>query len=291
MKKSVLFAATLLAFSLVSCGDEGKKYPASVLNSGWGQEAAIASYEALGVAVPYIENAGFEYQVGVDEYGDATINFYVFYETDKDANDAFDEYISICEYYGYSGEVTTKTYIDYETYTIYEYESCIVDRVILDHHGIELQFLVSTYKEKPCLGIFGMTYLYVDENEYPLLALEEIFGADASIFPVIEEEGAKFYFQFYIDEDTKDEALYLSVSNVSYQLEEWYFNAINSIEGSVIICCNDYTETAEIALEYPGFNADGSYYYALVKDYTVIFEFSLTYYALVIQFYPTQVME
>ena len=287
MKKSVLFVASVLAFSLASCGDN-KKYPASVLNSGWGQEAAIASYEALGVAIPFIENDGFEYQTGIDAYGDATIDFYVYYETDELANAAFDEYISICEYYGYSGEVTTKTYIDYETHTIYEYESCIVDRVILEHHGIELQFLVSTYKNRPCLGIFGMTYLYVDENEYPLLALQDLFGADASIFPTINEEGAKFYFQFYIDEDTSDKALYLSVSNVSYEIEEWYFNNLNAISNSFIYYCNDYTESTEYVRSYPGFNADGSYYYALVKDYTVIFEFSLSTYSLNIQFYATQ---
>ena len=288
MKKSLFALTSLLVLGLSACNSV-QKYPDSVLNSGWGKEAAIASYEALGVAVPYIQNDGFEYETGVDAYGDPTIAFYVFYNTDEAANNAFDEYIGICEYYGYSGEVSTKTYIDYDTYTIYQYESCIVDRVIQEHHGIELEFLVSTYKEKPCLGIFGFTYLYIDENEYPLLALEELYGKDASMFPVIDEKGAKYSFQFFIDQESQTEALEVVVSNVSYDIEEWYFEQILSIQGAIIYQCNDYDESYQAVTEYPGYNADGTYYYCLVGGYTVIFEFDLyNYYAFVIEFFTVQ---
>ena len=289
MKRSPLFFASLLVLELASCNQQVQQYPDSVLNSKWGYDAATASYNALGVAIPYVDNKGFEYEVGVDAFGDPTINFYVFYDTDEEAEKAFYDYVDVCAYYGYSGEITTKTYIDYETWTMYQYDSCIVDRVILEHHGIELEFLTSTYKAKPCLGIFGFTYLYIDENEYPLLALEELYGSDASIFPVIDEKGAKYSFQFAIDSYSNTVALSVVVSNINYTIEEWYFNQLLAVSGTKIYQCNNYDDSIyNRVTEYPGFNGDGSYYICQIKDYTVIFEFSLDSYAFMLEFYTIQ---
>ncbi|MCQ2776266.1 MAG: hypothetical protein MJ217_00875 [Bacilli bacterium] len=249
-------------------------YPKSVLESPWGRETAIDTYKVLGIALPYIECDSYEYVIGVDDFGDPDIWFYCMYELDEDANQAYKDYLVICQNKGFSGESTVKRYIDYETLTIYEYESCICDRVILEHHGIELQFLVSMHNGKPCLGIYGITYLYEDPHVYPQIAVEEFAGIFAADVPVISGEGYQYDFMFYKFDDGTD-GLEIVVSFAYYDIEEWYFNSLLSSSKFAIGQCDEADEDYfEIMDTYPGYQI-GFYYIAYSRNLTIIFEYDI----------------
>lgn len=256
-----------------SSTSEEKQYPRSVLESKWGLEAAIASYEALGLAIPYLPCDSFEFEVGVDDYGDPDIWFYCYFQTDELAEKAFNDYLLICAERGFSGEAGENTYIDYETFTIYTYPVAVVDRVILEDHGIELQFLPSTWNGKPCLGIYGITYLYIPEDVYPQKAVDQLLGDDAKDVPKVEGKGYLYDFMFIKDGDTT--ALEITVVGPSYDVEEYYFNELLKTEDYAMCQCNDNDDDYfEIVDKYPGYEL-GMYYYCMSNTKIIIFEFDL----------------
>lgn len=286
--KLLLLLPALLATgcneTTTSSSEDEVLYPRSVLESKWGLEAAIASYEALGVAIPYIDCVSFDYKQGVDDYGDKDIWFYCYYETDEDAEKAYNEYLEICRNRGYSGQAGENTYFDYDSLTVYTYPVAIVDRVIGEHQGVELQFLPSVWNSKPCLGIYGMSYLYIDENVYPQLAVDTLFGKETDV-PKVEGEGLTYDFQFSIVEDI-GQALEIIVYGASYDVEEKYFNDLMKTENYGIYQCSDIDDDyMEDALEYPGYEM-GMYYYAYSEDKVVIFEYDIYNSVFVIDMFP-----
>lgn len=261
---------------------EERLLPNSVVNSKWGLEAATASYDALGVAVPYIDNDGFDYEVGIDDFGDATIWFYAYYKDDDSVNQAFEDYIEIIKQFGYSGERKITRYVDYETYTYYEFECVYANRVILEHHGIELDFLVSMHNGKPCLGIYGFTYLYEDPNVFPVIAIEDIYGSHASDIPVLD--GYKYEFMFFLNERTGKKILEIAVLNAGPDIEEEFFNGLlkNGCVFEQYDDLDDYYD--ELVDEYPGFE-DQYYYHAYNNNIEVIFDFDIDKMALIIDLF------
>lgn len=259
-----------------------KAYPNSVLTSPWGLEAAKASYDVLGVAIPYIEQASFKYEVGVDKFGDPDIWFYCYYETDEKAEQAYQDYLNICAAKGYSGNESTYTYVDYETLTYYQFNYCVVDRVIGPNQGVELQFLPSTWDGKPCLGIYGMSYLYIEETIYPQLAVER-FYKDPSDVPVISGDYT-YYFTFFVDDnDTK--GLEIHVIGCDYDLEKYYFNELIKNNKFVIFQYSDDDEDYEEVLTKYEDYMYGYYYFAVSNEKYIIFYYDISNSMLVIDMY------
>lgn len=261
-----------------------KLYPNSVLTSEWGLEAAKASYDVLGVAIPYIAQDSFIYEIGEDAYGDPDIWFYCFYETDDLAYQAYQDYLGICALKGYSGEETTYHSIDYETLTIIEFQYCVVDRVIGEHNGVELQFVTSTKNGKPCLGIYGMTYLYIDENTYPQLAIDTFFKNPSDVPQITLEDDYSYYFSFIID-DWGNKILEVQILNCYYTVEKEFFDLLLATGHYAIVQYTDDDEDyEEVLTEYEEYMY-GFYYYAISNDKIIIFEYDISHAALIIDMY------
>ena len=263
-----------------------KLYPPSVMESKWGLEAAKASYDVLGVAVPYIENKGFEYVVGVDDFGDPDIWFYAYYDTDAEAEEAYEDYLTICSQKGYEGQVTTYHNFDYDTLTIIEFEYCVVDRVIGEHQGVELQFLPSIWNSRPCLGIYGFSYLYIEKTTYPQLAVETFYN-DASDVPVITGD-YEYYFTFFVD-NAGTHGLEIQVLDAYYDIEKWYTNELLKSDNYLVMQYCDYDDDyEEIIEEYEDFMY-GFYYYAMSNSKLIIYYMDIENSIFVIDMYARKI--
>lgn len=266
----------------ITSSSEEKLYPNSVLTSKWGLEAAKASYDVLGVAIPYIEQVSFEYVVGVDAYGDPDIWFYCYYNTDEEVDQAYIDYLDICASKGYSGKETTYSNFDPDTFTIIQFNYCVVDRVIGENQGVEIQFVPSTWNGKPCLGIYGFSYLYIEEHIYPQLAVDRFFK-DPSDVPAIKGDYT-YYFSFFLD-SMNNKGLEIQVLGCSYDLEKYYFDELNKTGNFVIIQYSDEDEEYdEVITSYDEYMY-GFYYYAISNNKIIIFYYDISHQALVIDMY------
>lgn len=279
MKKSVLLLGAAL-FALASCGESGEYRP-DFSDNPWGETAANDCYDAVHGVIPYLQCDDFEYKVSEDDYGDPMITFYLYYATDDLASEAFNNYATLCAENMYVVNVGENTYIDYDTYTYYTYEVMYADCLVGKNLGLEIVGTPSTYNQKPCLGLFVYNYLYIPENEYPELAIQEVLGKNHGL-PTIEGDYT-YKFLMFIEEDYNTEACEIQVYGCYYDLEEWYFNQLIE-DGWYIMKCNDSAETYERIKEYDGYDL-GYYYYAVGDEALVIFEYNFDNQAFIIDVY------
>lgn len=252
-------------------------------SSPWGEEAARACEEAVYTVIPYVPCSDFEFETGVDAFGDGTIAFYLFYETDAEAASAFTDFAYACADKMYRVELGEETYFDPDALVVYTFPVGYADALITESLAIEIAFTTSTYKGLPCLGLFCITYLYVPDGVYPSLALDDLYGEGHGL-PPIEGNGFTYDFSFFIDETTGEEALSLAVYGADYTLEETYFEAL-SAQGYDLIAIDPLNETVtDSLLSYPGLEM-GIVYRGLKDEKLVYFCYDFDANALVLEFY------
>lgn len=284
LKASLLVPALLISACGAGTGSSEKLYPNSVLQSKWGLEAAKASYDVLGVAIPYIENESFTYEVGVDDYGDPDIWFYCYYNTDDEAYKAYADYLTICADRGYSGQETTYSSFDPETFVIMTFEYCVVDRVIGENQGVELQFVTSTKEGKPCLGIYGFSYLYIEEHIYPQLAINQFYGEEsAKDIPQIKDDSYRYYFSFFIQQDGT-RGLEVQSLGCDFTVEKYFYNELIKNGFGIVQYSDEDDDYMEVLSSYEEYMY-GYYYYAVSNDKILIFFYDIETSAFVVDMY------
>lgn len=271
MKKNVLLLGAAL-FALASCSGGNEEWRPDFSDNPWGEETANACYDAVHGVIPYIQCDSYEYKTSVDDYGDDMITFYLYYETDDLAYKAFQDYATLCAENMYVVNIGENTYIDYDTLTYYTYESMYADCLVGKNLGLEIVGATSTYNEKPCLGLFVYNYIYVPENEYPELAVQDVLGEHHDV-PKIEGEGYTYEFMMFLDPDYGTKGVEIAVKGCSYDIEELYFNTLIDNDW-FIMWCDDLNETYDRITEYPGLTL-GTYYYAMSDTTLIIFEYNL----------------
>ena len=285
-----------LAALLFSCGNgpndpslspSFEESPSSIQkdysDSPWGEEAAKACEEAVFTVIPYVPCASFEFETGVDEFGDGTIHFFLFYETDDEAASAFTDFAYACADRMYRVELREETYFDPDALMVYTFPVGYADALITETLAIEIAFTTSTYKGQPCLGLFCITYLYVPEDVFPAAALDDLYGENHGL-PAVEGDGYTYAFSFFIDETSGSEALVIAVYGGDYSLEERYFEALD-VQGYDLVAIDPYNETMTDTLsEYPGLEM-GMVYRGLLGDKLVYFCYDFDANALVLEFY------
>lgn len=290
MKRALLFSLPLLLLSSCAAPPGGSEESASPSlepsypSSPWGEEATKACYDALGTVIPYLSSDGFEYETGVDDYGDGIIDFYLFYESPRAAEEAFTAYTHACAEAMYRVEVTERSDFDPSSGTMLTYTLAYADALIAEHLAVEIAFTVSTYKNLPCLGLFCMTYLYSPEDAFPEVALVDLLGEEHGV-PSIDGEGYRYDFQFFIDEETGAEALQILVSgSADYTLEETYFSALLPAGFDIFKIAPDGEPTNSL-YAYPGIEVD-SLFVANRNDVQIFFLYDFSYDAFVLELYP-----
>ncbi|MBO6280500.1 MAG: hypothetical protein J6M95_02850 [Bacilli bacterium] len=285
MKKKILFSliTSTLLFSCASNND-------AIKNSKWGEEAAKASYDAIGVVIPYIESEAFEYEVITDAYGDLEINFYLYYESQEVAENKLVEYAYACyEQDRYQCEVKNQYYYDETDYSYFEAQTLYADKVLNEEVAVEILGIASqkAYNGvlKGCLGLFCYTYLpNLNPSSFPNNAVKHLLGEE---IPALNGENLEFDFSFYIYGEGYS-CLTISVAGdgASYLLEEEYISTLLSASYD-IYPYNSYEETLGNRLrsvnDYQGYE-DGFYYYAYPgnNNYMIVFYYSLYYSAFII---------
>lgn len=272
MKKQLL--TLLLVPFLIGCG-ETSKYPKYVLNSPWGEEKATTMYDTFHALIPYMEADAHEFVYTKDEYNDDMLCAYFYYGADETAEAKVEEYAQLCYEKGYDVELSTDTYYDWDTYTVYEYQVVYADKVIKDSIGFEMQFLASRRNERPCLGVFAYNYVYCAKDAWPSAAVDHLLGDRANLVPTLNEEGRTYNFLYDVDSESGSLCLEIQVSGGSYEDEETYFNAVKAKgyrQGQLNDLDNEYLVIADTYDEF-----DDQFYYMTyaAEDIMIIYDYSV----------------
>ena len=260
--KKYLTILTLLALSLVSCNQTSQSSISSNSQaeqpfvSAWPEEVAQNIETVLGYNIPFYDSAiSYSSKISTDDYGDPLLEIYcILY--DEEENTAEDMYYNLCEDAGYYVEKSTVSSFDPDTLTTFYYDVYFADIEIDNQIGIELQFLVSQYQGKPCLGIFGFTYVLVDETMWPSDLIISLLGYDV---PSLYREGLIYSAQLEIDPSTQDPYIYIQIENVEFLDEENYRILLE--QNHYVIFEDDY---------------DAYGYMAYDEDYTHCIQFKYT---------------
>ena len=272
MKKFLLpILSAVLLFGCTESGTNQKVYPKSVMESQWGLTNAKKMYDTFSTVVPYIASDSYEIEYSIDDYGDPLVSMYLYYSTDEAANQGVETFAQALADIGYTVELTTDVYIDWDTYTYIEYEVAYGDKVIGTNLGMEYQFLASEKNNKPCLGIFGYNYVYSPKDVFPTVAVEKILGKKASKIPTVEGEGYEYSFMFNVDKDNGAMGLEIVIKNTMYTIEQEYFAKVARAAKMGQTMYDDYDEDfAQAVMTYPGYE-DQYYYGASIADDIMIF--------------------
>ena len=208
----------------------------------------------FGTIIPFCPCVSYEYEREIDAYGDPCINTYFYFNAEETLERAYNYYAYLCDQDGWT----------VESGTVEGYDCVYADKVQITgkNDGVELCFLPAMKNDKYCLGVFGMCFLYEDENIYPSVAVEKLLGKDyAAMLPKVEGEGLTYSFMFSY-EDMGDGSTYfnlrLFVYNAYVDDEENYFNALLA---NGFFIWNDLDMDDDEALpytEYPGYEG-GAY--------------------------------
>ncbi len=269
MKKSLLL--TLSCATLLLTGCNGKEPKEVIPSTKWGEEIDAFVYREMGkTSLPYMDNDGFEYEITKDDFGDPLLCIYCFYETDQIALDAESFYFDYCGSLGYTMDYGESWGYDQTTYEYYSYNVCYADKLVEDNLGVEIQFLTSTYKNKPTLGIFVYTYIYEVPTVYPQVAVDHYLGEYAKQVPAFTGDG--YVYDFYFDIDyTGATYLEIMIDNTDFEDEEKYFNLMLGAGFIMTDSSQDYRLD-----EYPGYAAY-DYYYAIDPNFKFGIAFNFDY--------------
>lgn len=287
-KKLVLPFVGLL--SLAGCNQNNVKlYPKYVLESEWG-EAAKECYDMIGTVIPYFECESFETKSEIDPYGDGSIYFYLTFESDEKCEEAYLEYGDLASRYGFDVSYQVQTEFDYDNLVIYQFDICYMDIVFKQNLGLEIQMVYANN----VLLLFCETYLYIPENEYPLLALEKLLDGNMLFVPQIKQsEDYTYYFEYYAYSNAL--SLTIGVSGCTYEIEEEFYNTCSRY-GAIMVEYDENDEEYENVLmdqktgktlDYPEYDyLDNTYFMAYVReDLTIEFFYSLSYNAFYVTYY------
>ena len=224
--------------------------------SAWPEEVAQNIETVLGYDIPFYDSAiSYSSSISLDDYGDPLLEIYCILNNDEEET-AEDIYYNLCEDAGYYVEKATLSGFDPDTYTSFYYDVYFADIEINGEFGIELQFLVSQLNGKPCLGIFGFTYVLVDENAWPSELIISLLGYDV---PALCQEGMVYSAQIEIDALTQEPYVYIQIENVVFLDEENY---------RILLEQNDYVIFDEDYEEYGYMAYDESYTHCIQFKYT-----------------------
>ena len=275
-----------------------KYIPEEVINSEWGQEAALACYETLGTVVPYYDADAFEYEVVDDDYGDPAIWFYLYYETQDIAEAQIEPYAyEAWQVDGYECTVDPQhRFYDYENYVSWTQKVLFADKNLSEYNAVEIQALASQKPyngvSKGCLGLFCFNYVpNLHPDKFPVYAVSSILGENNSV-PQLNGNDLEFGFQFFLNRYVKCLEIYVTSKSAYYELEEEYFYLLLQ-SGFVILQYDDleqnYTDLAFMDDdEYPEFDDNLCYYAAKEgEDYIVYFDYDLNRTAFYIDILPS----
>ena len=244
-----------------------------VANSKWGLEAAQACYDTIGTVIPYMEADAFEYKVTVDEYGDAAIWFYLYYETQEIAEAKVIDYAYAAWEQDSYECVVKPTWLHDENYSMWQQNILYADKVLTNINAVEIMGLdsIKNYNDKAmgCLGLYCFNYIpNVDPHSFPTYAVD--YYTNDEVVPEMTGDDLNFEFTFAIDEMSGDKFLQIYVTSDShtYDMEEMYF--YNILDSVYFIAQYDVYEekfTDEFFVngdEYPGWQENFAY---LAYDY------------------------
>lgn len=288
MKKYLLPLIAL--FLITGCGstnDNNKEEDhGELVTSQWGEDIAKASFDALGYVLPYIDCESFDYEEGIDAYEDSYVAIYAYYETDEEATDAIETYYNILDKEQFKLKQTTDTYFDEENLTFITYDVCYGDKVFNNHDGVEVQFLASTWNNKPCLGIFGFSYFAEkDKTVWPSASVDHVFEkahqsidvSSAQVIPFVDEtnDAITYATSFEIVEgELKYAVLNITCYNATMDSEDNYLNTLKSSLSYPYTIDDTYYDDGE-----------GYYAYALDKSHVINFYYSIDYVALIMHIF------
>lgn len=241
--------------------------------------------DAFGQEIPFCPCVSYEYENSIDPYGDTEIDVYFYFNAEETLDKAYNYYAYLCE----QDEWIV------ESGTIEGYDCVYADKMQITgkNDGVELCFLPSMKNEKYCLGVFGIQFLYEDENVYPQVAVDRLVGEEyGDYFPQAAQEGAKYKFYFSYEEMSEGKTYFnlrLYVYNAYYTLEEEFFNGL--LDNGFFIW-NDLDIDDDEALpylEYPGYEggAYDAYFFGPKGEFMFgcYFTFSSLYNAMLVDFF------
>ncbi|MDY2913923.1 MAG: hypothetical protein SOV58_04755 [Candidatus Enteromonas sp.] len=195
-------------------------------------------------------------------------------------------YAYACAEAWYRVDIQENSYFDPDTYQLYTFTVAYADALVEQNKAVEIASVVSTYKNRPCLGLFCITYLYIPQDVYPALAVEEVTQGKISL-PVVEGEGYTYSFSLFFEETFGNLACQFVVYGGDYSLEEQYFDLL--LFSDFALCrVNEGDDTVEENLyEYPGIEW-GCYYMAYLSHYAVVFYYSFDVNGLSVEVYNLQ---
>lgn len=269
----------------------------AVANSKWGNEAAQACFDAVGVVVPYFEADAFDYKVVTDDFGDPAVWFYLYYETQEIAESKIVDYAyAAYEQESYECVVQPTWFRDETDYTMWQQNVLYADKVLDNLHAVEMQVLASVKSYngtlKGCLGIYCFTYVpNIDETSFPSYAVESLIGEN-TIPTLAGIEGLKFHFTFFYNGVDRGIEITVKSDNLSYLLEEEYFNELLAADYMLSQFDEMYREPVDGGIfrkgdTYPGFTDEYSFdAYPPEGDYCLNFDYSLDSQVLFIDIFP-----
>ena len=280
--KKFLLALPIMLSCLTGCQNDGEIINPTDFTKTFKKDCK----DALGEVIPFCPCVTYEYDTDVDIYGDKTLDVYFSFLAEETCSKAYAYYGNLCEEAGYTVTAGTLSIDDY-SYV----EVLYADKVVKDNDAIELCIIESIKDDKPTLGVFGMTYLYVDENVYPQIAVDKVLGEDSDLLPKIEGD---YTYSFYFDyQEMEDGTIYKALRVVTYgcyyDIEEWYFNELKEagfvIYDDLTVDDPNSKPMSEYG-EYTG-NAFDAYYYSKRGSFVfgVYFTFNIYYNAFIVDIF------
>ena len=276
--------------------EKPNEYPSIVANSKWGIEAANACYSSIGTVIPFMESDSFDYNEVIDDFGDAAIWFYLYYETSEIAESKITDYAYVCyEADQYECVVKPYRYFDQNTFSYWDQTTLFADKVFTKDKAVEIVAIDSIYNGKPCLGIYCINYIpNINKNAFPTNAVENLLGKDNDLptLSTVNDE-LTYSFTFFMESGLKCLEIVVEPESAYFTLEEAYFYELlraayrvfqyDDLEDS--FTGNNYFGWANVV--YPEFE-DNIFYYALSpeEDYMVAFDFDLNQNVFVIDIIP-----
>lgn len=183
------------------------------VDSKWGAEYNEIIIDNLGCDIPFIESDNYEVVLTEDDYGDALVMIYVYFEEDQ-ISAKLEEYSQICSNEDYFVEKTTNAGIADDGLTTILYDVYYADKAIDSKTGIELQFLEGAYKGVECMGIFAYNYLIAPKNAWPSEIVTSFLGHDVPHLP--DDGNYNYKVELYTD------YLYIRITNPKSNDQENY---------------------------------------------------------------------
>ena len=254
---------SIISESLTTSSENEESTSTPIQNSKWGQEYNEIIISTLGEDIPYIECNNFEIVLAKDDYQDDMVVFYLYFDDNLESK--LEEYSQIATLEGYIVEKVENSYFDpVEGY--YSYEVYYADKQISSSLGIEMQFLIGSYKNKDCVGIFAYNYVIDEVNAWPTNLVVSLLGYDV---PHLEDTGEYNYYAKINAEGYIDIIIY----NVQANAEDEY---------CALLEANGYVVTEE---QYDPDTGEYMGRYAYAENGEVVIQFGLSQYGLEIYIY------